>query len=131
MIRIIVLLLAATLVVSAADEVVFNGAPEARVDSDGYYTKKNTFSPDARCTITRKGKNYFWTSRGDRKLTRIDAGDFVYYVSPEGSGMIKVRVNKPAGAAGWDYMETLTTDWVVVTYWGKSTSQAAKPASGQ
>ena len=38
----------------------------------------------------QEGRRYVWASREDRQLNRRESGDWVYYISPEGSGYVKV-----------------------------------------
>jgi hypothetical protein len=70
------------------------------------------------CQITRKGKRYYWVSRGNRELIRSNSGDFVYFISPEGTGYIKIHVG--AGKEPYSYMEHLTSGFKNMTYWGSS-----------
>jgi hypothetical protein len=99
----------------------FTGTPLVRVDADGNETKRTELSEAAgekyACRIIRKGKRFVWASRGDRELMRTVAGDWTYYVSPEGSGYVKVLM----GVAGqpFDYLEHVTGEFKTVTYWGK------------
>ena len=116
-IRFALLVFAASLAM-AADELVFAGVPTARIDSDGRMTKKAEFSASAACRIVKRGRRYEWASRENRPLDRVDAGDYIYYISPKGSGYIKVAV-KPQGASGYDYMEHLSDGFTTVTYWGR------------
>jgi hypothetical protein len=99
----------------------FTGTPLVRVDADATEVKRTELSELAgekyACRIVRKGRKYVWASRGDRELMRSNAGDWTYYISPEGSGYVKVLT----GAAGkeYDYVEHVTGEFRTVTYWGK------------
>jgi hypothetical protein len=99
----------------------FTGTPLVRVDADGKEAKRTELSEAAgdkyACRIARKGRRFVWASRGDRELTRTVSGDWTYYVSPEGSGYVKVLT----GIAGqaFDYVEHVTGEFKTVTYWGK------------
>jgi|SRR5688572_25260295 hypothetical protein len=104
-----------------AQEQAFTGTPLVRVDADSTETKRTELSEVAgqkyECRVVRKGRKYVWASRGDRELIRANAGDWTYYVSPEGSGYVKVltgSVTQP-----YDYMEHVTSELKTVTYWGK------------
>jgi hypothetical protein len=101
----------------------FAGTPLVRVDSDEKETKRTELSDTAgekyQCRIVRKGRKYLWASRNNRELTRSDAGDWTYYVSPEGSGYVKVFHG--AAEMPFDYMEHVTGELKTVTYWGKRT----------
>jgi hypothetical protein len=104
-----------------AQEDGFTGTPLVRVDADGNETRRTELSELAgekyACRIMRKGRRYVWSSRGDRELIRSNAGDWTYYISPEGSGYVKVLT----GATGqqYDYLEHVTGEFKTVTYWGK------------
>ena len=115
------LVLAATAsLASAADEVVFTGVPAVRFDVDGHNSTRVDLSDQGAqkytCRIVQRKKKFYWASRGDRELIRSDAGDFTYYTSPEGTGMIKIAL-KPSGK--YDYMEQFSSELKTVTYWGK------------
>ena len=115
------LLAAAAVPVLQAQDDSFTGAPLVRVDADGNEVKRTELSEAAgekyACRIVRKGRRYVWASRDNRELTRSVAGDWTYYVSPEGSGYVKVLT----GVTGrpFDYVEHVTGEFKTVTYWGK------------
>lgn len=115
-----VLLLLTLSPLPAADEVVFEGVPAVRFDVDGNNSTRVDLSDQGAhkytCRIVLRKKKYYWASRGDRELIRSDAGDFMYFVSPQGTGVVKVAL-KPGGQ--YDYMEQLTSELKTVTYWGK------------
>jgi|SRR5688500_634195 hypothetical protein len=118
--RNLLLAAAAASALEAQDE-GFTGTPLVRVDADGNETKRTELSEAAgekyACRIVRKGRKYVWANRGDRELTRTVSGDWTYYVSPEGSGYVKV-LTAVAGQP-FDYLEHVTAEFRTVTYWGK------------
>ncbi|MEO8125790.1 MAG: hypothetical protein ABJF23_01150 [Bryobacteraceae bacterium] len=122
MLRFAVLFLSAVLAF-AAEEVVFSGTPSVRIDADGKQSVRVELSDlgakKYECRIVSKGKKFLWASRGNRELIRSDSGDYTYFVSPEGTGYIKVALVKTGDAFG--YMESFTTDLKTVTYWGNRT----------
>jgi hypothetical protein len=71
-----------------------------------------------RLLITREGDRYFWASRDNTPLYRLDSGDYVTYIAATGVGY--VRVLDPAKARGRKvtYMEHLTVQLGSVTYFG-------------
>jgi hypothetical protein len=99
----------------------FTGTPLVRVDCDENEAKRTELSELAgekyECRIARKGRRYVWASRGNRELMRSVAGDWTYFISPEGSGYVKVLT----GVAGqpYDYVEHVTEAFKTITYWGK------------
>lgn len=106
----------------AADEVIFAGTPSVRIDADGGQSVRVELSDlgakKYECRIVSKGKKFLWASRGNRELIRSDSGDYTYFISPEGTGYVKVALTKNIQ---FDYMESFTTDLKTVTYWGKRT----------
>ena len=105
-----------------AQELVFTGVPSVRIDADGKQSIKVDLSEQGAekytCRITKKGKRYYWASRGDRELIRSDAGDFVYFISMAGTGYVKVHSGTTPQP--FDYMEHLTSGFTNITYWGSS-----------
>lgn len=118
-----VILLLCLLPLVAADEVVFQGRALVRVDADGKDAKLTELSTDAGmkygCRIVKRGRSYAWASRDNRRLDRVEAGDFIYYVSPEGSGYVKVLGPSQRGD-GFDYVEHVTAGFKTLTYWGRT-----------
>ena len=114
-----------------ADELAFAGHPMARLDADGKEAKLTELNADASekfaCRIVKRGRGYVWANRGNRRLERIESGDFTYFVSPEGSGYVKVLEIRERGAQPFDYIEHVTSGFKTVTYWGR---QAAKGSTG-
>ena len=108
--------------VAPGQELTFTGTPLIRLDADPAESKRTELSEAAgekyECRIARKGRSFVWASRGNRQLRRADAGDWTYYVSPEGSGYVKV-FNGASAPGGYDYMEHVTAEMKTVTYWGK------------
>ncbi len=104
----------------AAEEVIFSGTPSVRIDADGGQSVRVELSDMGakkyECRIISKGKKFLWASRGNRELIRSDSGDYTYFISPEGTGYIKVALTK---SGTFDYMESLTSELKTVTYWGK------------
>jgi hypothetical protein len=107
--------------VFAADEVIFEGLPSVRMDADGKESVRVDLSEQGSrkyaCRIVARKKKFYWASRGDRELIRSDSGDYSYFISPEGTGFIKVALVK---GGPFEYMEQLTTGLKTVTYWGKT-----------
>lgn len=110
----------------AQDQVVFTGTPQVRFDSDGTTTKEHDLSQEGAskyiCRITSKGKRFYWASRGNRELIRTDSGDYTYYVSPEGTGYVKIYTGKtnPNVKMPYTYLEHFSSEMKVYTYWGKA-----------
>ena len=104
-----------------AQEEAFTGTPLVRLDADPNEAKRTELSDEAgkkyECRIVKKGRRYIWASRGNREMIRSNAGDWTYYVSPEGSGYVKILTS--AADPQYDYLEHVTGEFKTVTYWGK------------
>ena len=78
------------------------------------------------CVIKEKDGKFYWETRGNKPLFKIDSNAFVIYVAVDGSGY--VRILKPefkqAAAAisatekNYDYVEHLLLGLRTVTYYG-------------
>lgn len=116
-----VLTLLLTALPALPQDEVFVGSPRVRVDADAIEAKRTEMTAESgekyQCRIVRKGRKYAWASRGGRELTRVDAGDYTYFVSPEGSGYVKVFTG--AASQTHEYMEHVTAEFKTITYWGK------------
>ncbi|HUS08443.1 MAG TPA: hypothetical protein VMZ52_19215 [Bryobacteraceae bacterium] len=131
MARILVILICAAFLTAATPEetVVFAGVPSVRVDTAGLDPDARRLSPEDgkkyACRIVARKKKFYWASRGDKELIRSEAGDFTYFISPEGTGYIKIYKGTPGGAAPnslFGYLEQLSSGLKTVTYFGKSTA---------
>lgn len=110
---------------SAADEVVFRGVPSVRVSAapDGESRQKldDAAGKKNECVIVRRGKRYFWSSRENAELTRIDSGQFTYFLHARGSGYVKVfNGSREATKAPADYVEHVSVEFNAITYWGRA-----------
>ncbi len=116
----------------AADETVFVGNPRMRFDADGKATTPHEMSGEGAqkyaCRIVKSGRKYIWASRDNRELIRSEAGDYTYFISPEGAGYVKIFTGKAGGKqpGSFDYLEQLSSELKTFTYWGKTT----QPLSG-
>lgn len=123
--KIILVLMLCTLSV-LADEVVFQGLPSVRVfatpERDDRQKLDSAAAQKAECIIVQRGKKYFWVSRDNAPLNRVDTPQFTFFIHPNGLGFVKVftgerkAVNAPA-----DYIESFTRGFEVITYWGRVT----------
>lgn len=110
-----------------AQDVVFRGIPSVRVFSTTERDDRQKLEADAakkaECVIVQQGKKYYWRSRGNAPLTRVDTQQFTYFIHTDGLGFVKVltgsrkETNAPA-----DYIENFTRGFEVVTYWGRVTT---------
>ena len=69
-----------------------------------------------RLLITKKGDDYFWTSRENRPLSKMQSGDISIFIESGGAGYI--RVSEQNGQIL--YLEHMAIGFQTVTYWGIS-----------
>lgn len=113
-----------------AQEVVFRGTPTVRVyatpEKDDRQHLDQATAYKNECVIVQRGKKYFWASRDNAELLRVDAPQFTYFVHTGGGGYVKVltgsrkSLNAPA-----DYIENITSGFDVITYWGNVAASTA------
>jgi hypothetical protein len=114
---------------AAAQDVVFRGTPTVRVLSTTERDDRQQLSGDtaqkAECVIVQRGNKYYWRSRGDAPLNRVDLRGFTYFLHPQGLGFVKVLTGsrKEIGAPA-DYIESYTQGFETITYWGRVASPA-------
>ena len=111
----------------AAQEVVFRGTPNLRVFATVEKDERQKLDGDTarqnECVVVRRGRKYFWASRNNVELTRVDAPQFTYFVHTGGAGYIKVLTGeRKAMNAPADYIENINRGFEVITYWGRVSS---------
>lgn len=127
-ITLFILIIAAT--VHAQSTVVFKGLPVVKISEGGVSRVPENITRDravnVKCIISKTGGSYYWASRENVKLSRIDSGAFFTFVAENGSGYIRL-VNpdlKDAASlmseteAKYDYIEHLLIGLRSVTYYG-------------
>ncbi len=117
----IVALLASASAASAETE--FEGMPHTRVEITlGATTSEAVPRAERekrRVVITRDGDKYFWASRNNTPLYKLDSGDYVTYVAATGVGYVRVLSARKAIGRNVTYMEHLTVQMGSITYFGK------------
>lgn len=116
-------------------QVVFRGLPQVKVtergvDRDvGRVTKEQ--ANDLQCVVSRVGLSYYWASRNNLEMERVDAGAFTTYLARDGSGYVRVK-SATAGANDterrFDYVEHVLTGLSSTTYYGIRPGTRAIPA---
>lgn len=69
---------------------------------------------ESRLIITRKGQNYYWTSRKDRELTKHESGIYTIFLETKGAGYVKAMKSADKVL----YMEHMGLGLETITYWG-------------
>ena len=110
---------------------IFRGTPSVKVSEGGIERMPEAISPDRganlQCVISRIGDAYYWASRENTELVRIDSGAFTTYVALSGAGYVRVirPEQKQAAAlaspteASFDYVEHVVVGLRSITYYGK------------
>ena len=113
-------------------ETVFKGRPALKISEGGSSRLPESLTNDKainlECVISRISNNYYWASRENTPLGRVESGAFVTFVAVNGSGyvrIIKPEMKKAASLMSetedlYDYVEHLLIGLRSVTYYGKS-----------
>jgi hypothetical protein len=81
-------------------------------------------APSLRCIISEIDGKYYWASRKNKELVRIQSGAFVTYIATDGSGFIRVILPDLKEAASmmskteekYDYVESMYIGISLLTY---------------
>lgn len=110
---------------------VFRGRPATKVSEAGtgrvVEVLDNEKAQNLECIISKIGEEYYWASRENRRMVRVDEGGaFITFIAVRGEGYVKII--KPGwkeavallGETGqqFDYVEHLPVMLGSVTYWG-------------
>ncbi len=114
-----------------AAEIVFTGIPALKISEGGVDRVVENIKEDKalefKCVITKKGDKYFWTSRDNVELIRIQSGAFLTFVATSGAGYVRIISPELKDAAAlmgeteekYDYVEHMLIGLRSVTYYGK------------
>ena len=130
LIPIVVLLLAGAGSAKQAPITVFKGRPSVKVSEGGVERTPVQVTRDQannlECVISQIGTSFYWASRENVQLFRVDSAGFITFVAANGSGY--VRMTKPEAKAAaammspteenFDYVEHLLIGLRSVTYYG-------------
>ena len=133
----VALMLAVSALTLAAQDVVFRGTPTIRVfatpENDERQKLDAATAQKNECVIVQRGKNkYFWASRNNEPLRRVDLGQFTYFIHDRGAGYVKVFTgSREEAKAPADYVENINRGFEVVTYWGRANAVQAQPVQAE
>jgi hypothetical protein len=127
----VALMLAVSALTLAAQDVVFRGTPTIRVfatpEADERQKLDAATAQKNECVIVQRGKKYIWASRNNEPLTRVDLGQFTYFIHDRGAGYVKVFTgSREQAKAPADYVENINRGFEVVTYWGRANTVQAQ-----
>ena len=110
---------------------VFSGRPIAKISEGGLGRVVEDLPREKAvnlvCEISRIGEKYYWASRENKSLVRIESGAYITFVAVDGSGYVRVIVPALKSAASlvggeteskFDYAEHLLLGLKSVTYYG-------------
>ena len=109
---------------------IFKGRPALKISEGGIERTPETLSRERAanlaCVVSQIGAAYYWASRENIPLSRVDGGAFVTYVAVNGAGYIRVvkpeakaAASKMSGSeAQFDYVEHALGGLRSITYYG-------------
>jgi hypothetical protein len=109
---------------------VFKGLPSVRIIESGTGALPETLSREKagnlECVISKIGEDYYWASRENKRMVRVEGPTFITFVAVEGQGYVKIIKPDMKDAAAllgeaeqkFDYVEHLLTGLQSITYYG-------------
>jgi len=107
----------------------FEGIPLLSINEFGVFRVPTEITSEEQATrkvlITKKDNKFYWTSRENRELNKIEAANFITYLALDGSGYIrigneewksKMRMKYPK--YNFDYMEHMVIGLGSLSYFG-------------
>lgn len=127
-------MLASPKVAGAQAATVFRGVPSIKITEGGLDRHPESVTAatagNVSCVISRIGDKYYWASRENTELVRIQAGAFITYVALNGTGYVRIvspAMKSTASLMGqteqqFDYVEHIVFGLRSVTYYGTTRS---------
>ena len=126
-------ILIALTIAAQAQSTTFTGLPTVKITESGVERSAEKLDRATAstlfCVINEKDGKFYWETRGNKPLLKIDSNEFVIYVAVDGSGY--VRVLKPefkkaaasisATEKNYDYVEHMLLGLRTITYYGIAT----------
>jgi hypothetical protein len=109
---------------------VFSGAPSVKISEAGFERVPERLDSvqgaDLACVISRVGDKYYWASRENQSMVRIESEAFITFVAVNGSGYVRVTIPEMKDSVSgmgetekrFDYVEHLLIGLKSVTYYG-------------
>ncbi len=109
----------------------FTGLPSVKVTESGIERNAEKIEPSkalsVACVVKEIDGKFFWETRGNKPLVKIDSGAFVIFLAVDGSGYVRLIKPSLKDAAStmsatertYDYMEHLLLGLRTITYYGK------------
>ena len=115
----------------AQSDTIFKGLPILKISEGGISRVVEKIRLDTavnlKCIISKIGNSYYWASRENVELMRIDSGIFITFIAPNGSGYIRTLIPDFKESASlmltdteakYDYVEHLLFGLRSVTFYG-------------
>lgn len=111
-------------------ETAFIGLPTHKVSEGGFERTPEILTREKaanlRCIISKIGKEYYWASRENVRMVRIESGAFITFLAVNGSGYVRIINPELKEAASlmsktekaFDYTEHLLVGLRSISYWG-------------
>lgn len=112
-------------VVQSEEIEIFRGVPEVKYEVTKETSNRAKIKGDKQKTlevvITKRGEEFFWKSREDRKLilSRTSGSPVCYFTDPSGGGSIKVITPSATTSKDIEYIEQISLLGSSVQYFGK------------
>lgn len=117
---------------TAQARTVFSGIPSVKVSEAG--TERVPLALDrsdavnVACVVSEIGGKFYWATRENTEMVRLERGAFITYVAVNGAGYVRVISPSFKAAASqmspteerFDYVEHALIGLRSVTYWGKA-----------
>lgn len=110
----------------------FTGVPSVKVIEAGINRNAENIEQskalNVACIVKEIDGKFFWETRGNKPLLKIDSGAFILFLAVDGSGYVRLIKPSLKDAASvmsnteknFDYVEHLILGLRSVTYYGKS-----------
>ncbi len=111
-------------------ETVFKGRPQLQITESAITRVPQRIveseADHLECVISKIGRRYYWASRENREMTRVEAGDFITFQAVDGSGYVRLinprQKSSVSGMSGtedkFDYVEHVVLGLRSMSYYG-------------
>ena len=118
--------------VYAEDGIIFSGVPVLKISEGGIERTPERLKEndvlEYKCTISKIGDNYYWTTRENVLLQPVRGGAYTTFMAINGSGYVRIipRDMKEIASIGgitekeFDYVEHLLIGLRSITYYGRA-----------
>jgi len=119
--------------VANAQELVFEGFPVKKIETDEQSSNTNLLteaqSSEYKVTIVKNGDNHYWATRGDIQVVPVQSAFYITYVAVNGAGYVRTLIPEARAlfrqmpdeeqAKQYLYVEHLTIRMGSITYYGR------------